>query len=469
MKSKYRNLLSDTIIFAIGGFGSKILLFLLLPLYTNVLTDAEYGVADLVFTIGQLVLPFVSLTIYNGLIRFGLSKGESRENVILCSLIVFVIGSILSFALFPLLSFYEPVSNYSIYVSIYVVVSFASTTSLSYLKVKNKNKTYAVLSIIQALLLVGCNIVFLVGLHLKIIGYLLSTIVSTGVVAFFAFILGGTFTDLRRSHLDKRLFKEMILYSFPFILNDISWWFIHSSDKIMIEWMISSAALGLYTAASKIPSLINVFASIFSQAWGLSSIKEYDRDNDVSFYSTVFKYFSLCIFGLCIVIISVVKIFMKYYVGSSFFESWRYVPLLLLSATFSSVSAFAGSMFGAMKKSKTIMYTTLIAGLLNIVLNFVFINFVGVWGAVIGTVCSYGIIAFIRMAVVRKNIKIDYNLKKFVPLCILAIVEAVLIGFDFNPFQIGLSSIILFFVIANNDIRNVFISIKNRANRKKES
>lgn len=468
MKSKYKVLLIDTLIFAIGGFGSKILLFLLLPLYTNVLSDSEYGIADLVFTIGQLVLPFVSLTIYNGLIRFGLDKKESKENVILCSMIVFLLGSLLAVAIFPLLTLYKPIENYAFYIPIYVIASFASTNCLSYLKVKNKNKTFALLSICQAALLVLCNLLFLLVIRLKVEGYLLSTIISTGVIAIVAFFCSGMVKDLRIAHLDSKLFKNIIIFSLPFILNDISWWFIHSSDKIMIEWMISSAALGLYTAASKIPSLINVFASIFSQAWGISSIKEYDRENDTSFYSNVFNYFSLCIFGLCIAIIAIVKVFMKFYVGQEFFDSWRFVPLLLLSATFSSVSAFAGSMFGAMKKSKTIMYTTIIAGVANIALNYIFIRLVGVWGAVIGTVSSYALIALIRMVVVYRNIKIDYHLYKFIPLCLLTTAEAILVGLDFNPLVVGISSIVVFLIIANKDLLNIARLITKKIKGKKE-
>ena len=71
---------------------------------------------------------------------------------------------------------------------------------------------------------------------------------------------------------------------------------MQSADKLMVEFFISSAALGLYTAASKIPALINVITSIFSQSWGISSIKEYDTTKEESFYSNVFRLFSFTVF-----------------------------------------------------------------------------------------------------------------------------------------------------------------------------
>ena len=62
---KYKKLISNTVIFAIGTFSSKVLVFLLMPLYTTVLSNEEYGVTDLLVQTGNLLLPLVSLGIVN--------------------------------------------------------------------------------------------------------------------------------------------------------------------------------------------------------------------------------------------------------------------------------------------------------------------------------------------------------------------------------------------------------------------
>ena len=76
--NKYKRLISDTVIFAIGNLGSKIILFFMVPLYTNYLSAEEYGTSDLVFTIAQLLMPFVSLVIFDAVLRFGLSKNAKN-------------------------------------------------------------------------------------------------------------------------------------------------------------------------------------------------------------------------------------------------------------------------------------------------------------------------------------------------------------------------------------------------------
>jgi O-antigen/teichoic acid export membrane protein len=465
--SKYKKLITDIFIFGVGALGSKFIVFFLLPLYTNILSDAEYGIADLVFTTGQLLVPIVSLAIFNGLLRYGLSPEYKKEEVWQCASIIFALGCVFTVILMPLFSLYKPISQWRWYLCLYTISYFASQNTFVYLKVKDRNKMYSILSILQALLLVLLNILFLAILGMGIRGYLLSSIISFIVTSVVAFWAGNMANGLCCYSFNKSLMKKMILYSLPFILNDISWWVIHSSDKIMIEWLLGSALLGIYTAASKIPSLINAVASIFTQAWGLSSIKEYDSTNDIHFYSRVFQCFSTAIFGVCICIIAVIKPFMSIYVGSGFSDSWRYVPLLLVSATFAAISSFAGSMYGAMKKSKNIMTTTLIAGIINVIINYIFIKMCGVWGAIIGTVTAYLVVAILRLLDVHRYIKIDYDVPKLMILTILTLTEAVLVSLNVNIILTCIFSLILYMILAHRDLGLLFQRVFYRGYKEK--
>lgn len=452
VSNKYKKLFNDAILFAIGIFGSRVLLFLLIPLYTNVLTSSEYGIADLVFTVSDLLQPFVSLAIYNGLLRFGLIDNK-REDAIRCASVVFVFGSFLIFLLTPVIGFYKPIYEWRWYLVVKIIVSFAQTNVLICLKIKDKNKLYAISSILQALMLVLCNVLFLVFMKLGIKGYLLSSIFSSGFTSVFAFIIGGIFNDLRMSHRNCLLLKQMIMYSIPFIGNDVSWWLIHSSGIIMIEWYIGSSFLGLYTAASKIPSLINALSAIFVQAWGIASIKEFDSTNDSEFYSNTFKYFIICIFGACIFFISITKPFMSFYVGEAFVDSWHYVPLLLVSATFAAISSFIGSLFGAVKRSGKLMTTTLISAGVNLLFNYFFIQICGIWGAVIGTVSSYLVIMVLRLIMLRDYLKFNYNYVLLSTLSLLVAVEALLVGLDIYLESVAIISIMCYIFLVGKDIK----------------
>ena len=461
MNQKYKSLFKDMGIFALGTVGSKLVLFFLIPIYTHILTDEEYGIADLVFTIGNLLLPFISIAIFNGLLRFGLIKGN-KKNALLCASIIFLVGSSLTILLTPVIDLYSPISNWKWYLCAYVIVSFARSNSLVYLKVSDKNKIFSVLSILQATFLVACNLVLLIWFKLGIRGYLLSTIISNAVLVVLAFKLGKIWEDVSTATYNKVLMKEMILYSIPFVFNDLSWWVILSFNKIMIEWYLSSAVLGIYTAASKMPALVNVLTGIFSQAWGLAAIKERDTTDDVSFYSKVFQYFSIVIFGMTILVISITKPFMNVYVGKSFVESWHYVPLLLVSAAFSAISVFGGNMFGALKRSKSIMTTTMTAGTVNIIINYLLIPVIGIYGAVIGNVVSYFVVATLRIWELKKCININFDLRKLSLLIVLTILQALFVGFDYYANRVTFLTLIAFIIIVRKDVMPIYLFLLKR-------
>lgn len=455
LSEKYKLLAKDIILFGIGTIGSKLIMFLLLPIYTNALTTDEYGIADLVFSFSEIIRPFISLAIYNGLLRYGLSKECDRDEVFKCASVIFLLGTLVSFLITPLFGFYKAISDWKWYMTVYAIIVFASKNVLIYLKVSDKNKLYSVLSIVQALVLALSNVLLLVVLKLGIQGYLIANMFAPAFIVVIGFFTGGAFKGLRTSRYNGKLMSRMVVYSLPFIVNDISWWLIHSSDKFMIERFMDASALGIYSAASKIPLLVSVVAGIFSQAWDISVVKEYENENDNKYYEKIFKYFVVFVNGISIVLISIIKPFMKIYVGEGFRDAWMYVPLLLSAAVFYTLDIFTISFFAAMKKSKTIMWPTIIGSTLNVGLNYIFINKYGIWGAIIGTIGAYLFMMIVHYYMLHRMMRFDLHIGLLAMNCLLTFVMALLVGRDFNVLMVVLLGIATYFVINLKDIRDL--------------
>ena len=79
--SSYRKLFSNTLTFAIGSFSSKILVVLLIPIYTNALSQGELGITDFLTQIANWAIPIASMTIAEAVIRFGLDKAYDKKAV----------------------------------------------------------------------------------------------------------------------------------------------------------------------------------------------------------------------------------------------------------------------------------------------------------------------------------------------------------------------------------------------------
>ena len=455
MNHKYRTLIKDTFIFALGSIGSKFILFFLVPLYTNCLTAEEYGTSDLVFTIAQIFIPIISLVIFDSVIRFGLENREHPENVFKVAIYVWIGGAIVSLALIPTTNIYTPIQPWKWYLYLYVITNILLSIELNYLKVKGKNFLYSFVCIIQTLLLAGLNILLLLVLKTGVSGYLLSNILACIAAIIAAFILGRLDKDICNGSYDKKLAHNMIRYSTPLIFNNLAWWVIQSSDKVMIQLLVGTAQLGLYTVATRIPSLINVVVSVFQQSWGVSAIVEIKNKDEDGFYSEVFSVFTYCVFFASVILNSIIKYFMRIYVSNNFYQSWKFIPLLVCAAAFSAIAAYFGAIYGALKKSLNNMITTVSSGVLNIVVNLCLIPRISVYGAVLGTVVSYVFLAFVRMKDCLRFIEFRFNINELIINSCLILVHAVMITIVFFPLQISACTICLFVMINRKTIQKL--------------
>lgn len=457
---KYKRLLSDTFIFAIGSFGSKLILFFLVPLYTNYLTTSQYGTVELIDTIANLVMPITSMVIFDSVLRFTLDKNKEKNSVILNATIVYCLGSIVTLLITPLFGIYDGINEWKWVISLYVISYMAKQIFMTYIKAKEKTKMYVILGVGQTTLLALLNIVLLAFCNFGIYGYLFSNISAHFIIAFIALTKGDIIYDLKKAHFDKELFWEMIKYSSPLIINNLSWWIIQSSDKMMVDFFMQSTALGLYSVANKIPALINVITSFFSQAWGISSIKEYDSTQDKEFYAKIFSIYSFIIFLVCALLLLIIKPFMKIYVGSNFFEAWKYVPWLLVAASFSAISAYFGGIYGALKKNYNVMISTFLSATINILLNLMLIQKIGILGATISTAISYLFISLYRVIDTRRFFKFNINFYiLFIEYLIISI-NAYLVTIDKMGYLVSLISIIIIIIINHKTIINLIKHIK---------
>ena len=109
-RGKYRRLIKNTVILSFGTFASKLLVFLLLPLYTNYLSTAEYGTADLVTNMANFLIPLFCCGVNEGVLRFSLreksTEEHTRESVFSTCTVITVLGSILLAFFLPIFYFH---------------------------------------------------------------------------------------------------------------------------------------------------------------------------------------------------------------------------------------------------------------------------------------------------------------------------------------------------------------------------
>lgn len=405
-------LAKNTVLFAICSFGSKIISFFLVPLYTNVLSTSDYGTADLITTSASLLLFIFTLNITSSVLRFGIEDKENQNAILCFGLKVFSIGSVtllLCITIFSQLGWIDwGVEEYCFLFLIFVMTGINEMLN-NYLRAVDKVKYIVFMSLATTLTIVTCNVVFLVYYNLGLRGYLLSSVLGNLLGCVIGLIVIKPKFG-KESYLSAPIKKEMIYFSIPLIFNGIAWWMNASIDKYFIVAMLGTDQNGIYAVASKIPAILSMCLTIFMQAWNLSVIKEYKSDDRDNFYSLSYNVINTILLIVASGLILLNIPLCKFLFAKDFFLAWQYSSVLLISGVFSGMGSFVGSFFTAAKNSKIFGISTVAAAVVNLGLNYYLIPILGLQGAAIATAISFLMIWLIRLAFSKKyvNLKITW-------------------------------------------------------------
>ena len=249
---------------------------------------------------------------------------------------------------------------------------------------------------------------YLVVLKWGINGYMLAMISADTLSTLFLFYVAGLRRYLHIRGLNLSTSQEMLRYSIPMIPNSIFWWVNNMASRYMIAYFMGEEYNGLFAVAYKIPTIIVLMSNIFMDAWQMSAVSD-SPDKRASFFTRVFLFYQSLICTAASGLILFSKVITMILVSDSFYESWKYIPLLLLSTIFSCMSTFLGSVYMVEKKSMLNFITTGIGAVINVVLNFLFIPIFGVNGAAFATFLSYFVVFVLRVIDTRRFIPMHFH------------------------------------------------------------
>lgn len=454
--NRYKKLFSDTAAFTVSNFASKLLSFLLIPLYTSVLTTEEYGIADLITNTVNVVYPLLTLCIMEATLRFAFDSDVSKEEVLFNSLFVIIIGEAIVIAFTPFIHFinYE-MYKYWVWFAIILFGFNLQQVISQYAKGIGKTKLFAVSGVVQTVVIITVNIVGLLVFHLGLFAYLLA--VAMGYYVNSLFLILTVPIRIRKPHLNMVLMRDMLKFSIPTIPTVIAWWVSTSADKYIIIAYLGIVSSGIYSVAYKIPSLLTLFTSIFTSAWTISVIDGVDDEDNAEFQSTVYNCFNIMNVFACAILILLSQGLAKVLFSNDFYTAWHYVPILLVAYVFSGLAGFMASSFRAAKYTKGLFSSAVIGAVTNIILNFFFVKVLGVFGAALTTMIGFAVTFYIRSRIIKKVVDLKTNLLKDTFAYILLFLMAMVVSFELQgSYFIGIVIFIALTVLYLKDIRSFF-------------
>lgn len=409
--SKGKDLAKNTAIVSIGKICTQLITFFLLPVYTAVLSNEEYGVVDLLNTLTSLLLPIATLQIEQGIFRYLLDCRENKEKqttlittVSKFILVQFAICILIFLCASPFIH-----NEYKYFLMANLLMGILSSISLQICRGLGDNKTYAVGSFITGALTVILNVIFIVAFKWGAYGMLIATAISNLLCTIYVFVKKKIYKYIDIKQNDKKLLKDIIKYSVPLIPNMISWWIVSASDRTIISAVIGVAQNGIYSAANKFSGIFSTLYSVFNLTWTESASININSEDRDEFFSKIFDFIVRFFGSLCLGTIAVMPFVFGILVNEKFAESYYQIPILILGSVFNILVSFLGSVYVAKKLTKEIAKTSIIAAIINIVVNIALINQIGLYAASISTVIAYFAMFIYRWIDVKKYVSIKTN------------------------------------------------------------
>lgn len=429
MNGKYRYLLKNLGLMTISNFTSKILSFLLVPLYTSVLSTTEFGTYDLYATTCFLLTPLLSVCIAEAVLLFVLDKSQEPSKVFTiackfyvkaCALIIFLI------LVNRLTGFIKIFNEHPVFLFLYFALSLLSDILTQFVRGLGKMFDVAIAGILSSLASISLNVLLLLIFPMGLSGYFIAYCSSFAITSLYLIIRVKAWRYIKFQKKEKSLEKEMVAYSRPLVLNQISWWINNVSDRYIVTWLCGTALNGVYSVAYKIPSILTIVQTIFNQAWTLSAVKEYDGKNG-EFYSNIYRVYNCGMVIVCAILIACDKVIAKVLFAKEFYIAWKYAPVLILAVVFGSLSHLLGGIFNATRQSRIIARTTAIGACINTILNLVLVYILGPIGAAVATLVSYICVWMARLKEVNKSIELDIRLKRDIVSYVILIIQATIL------------------------------------------
>lgn len=416
--------LRDIIIYAVGNLGSKLVTFLMVPLYTHFVAPAEYGYYDLCFTAVVLLYPILSLTLRDGGFRFlvDATTDEVRRSVVTFVYRTLITNSLIAIILGALLWRFHPIDYLWPTVGLLIAMSFYEVI-IQVVRGLGHTKWFVTAGIVNSFLIGLLSILFVVVLEMNIAGIFYANVLSRlFTVVMLELRLGVMRRYFRYGATSGNRSRGILHYSLPLIPGSLFWWLIGSCSKWFIAYFNEDLAQnGQYAVALKFTAILETLAFIFYQTWQETALRQYNSADRDQFFSRIFNNYLYLLMSGVVLFAFVLKLNYWWLVDSDYSYSVNYLFPLGVSTMFFSMSAFYDLGYQCSKKTVFTLPGIIIASVVNLVCNWFFIQFYDVYGIIASSILSYFTLYLYRAIDTRKYFRIRYQSRLVLPFAILVV------------------------------------------------
>ena len=437
-----RKIIKNTSIYTIGGVLPKIAQFFLLPVFTTYMTPGDYGIVNSLQVLATVLAILFTLATDRSIFRLYFDYKKDEEKGLFFGTIAISLFTISSVVLLLIFLFsdqvgmvYQSIDFYPYY-SYAIITAYLGVFSLipkSYYQVTENPKKFVLISMLEFVSINIFTIWFVIFNEEGAIGYLKGGLIGSLVIVPFFILITKRISILR---FDLKILKDSLSFSLPVIPILMAAWIMNLSDRVFIERYFTLGDVGIYSLGYKIAGLIVIFTQAFNKAYNPYFFKIANSYPELEAKKRLFRYNSVYLvvvmfFGFLISFFArdlIILLFPK-----SYHDAYKIVPIICLAYVVGQSSGLLNLSIYQNKKTKVVMYITLVSSGVNILLNYIFVPIWGAFGAAYATVFTFLFLLILEYQISKKYYFIPFNFKLIVPIGIILI--ALYLSFSFFNFD----------------------------------
>lgn len=429
-----KELLKDSSVYGIGTVISKLFPFFLIPLYTRLLTLAEYGNVLLLLAISTILQIFISLAMDNGIYRYYYDAEDEkfRKEIIsswmfmqlAISIVIIILGILF---VNQIGDFFAPVAN----IKKAIILAFITLPFISLINtVKhvyriNRNPLKSVFIDIGDLFIFTVITSILLLNDYGVLSPFIGMFTSKFIISIVAIII-EMYKYFSFTYYSSALLRKVFIYSWPFLPGILAWWVLSGIDRILIASIIDARHLAYYGVARNLIIPFTLFYQAIQTAFGPYAMSIKDTEDAKEVYSDLYES-NLYFLGLLAGILAYFSPWLVKFIATDLYIPSLYVMPFLLLGSLASYSYGQFSIgLGLEQKTKYIALAIGVGSVVNVVLNILLIPTFGIVGASFTNFASLTICAVLILVYCRRYYVVPYPFKKIIFFVLFTIIALVI-------------------------------------------
>lgn len=455
--------MKDIGVYAIGNIGSKLITFLMVPLYTYFVHDtSDFGYYDVCLTVCLLLLPFFTLQLRDGAFRFLLDCDDETQRRRIVSFVARTMLSSLFVTLLVavVLALFTHIDYLGYTVGLLIAMSLQEVYSQVFRGLGN-NRAFVMVGILSALGIGVFSVIFVAYMGWGIKGIFLANIIARVL----ALLLVEAKVRLITRHTSwniniGKVGWEILRFTLPLLPGSLCWWLTGSSDRLFIKHFLGLDVNGVYAVAIRFTGIINTLAIIFYQAWQETAILQYHSPDRDRFFSRMFNSYIFLLGIILVGYVFMLKVNYSWLVAPQYHESLNYIYPLGLSAVLFALSAFFDMGYQCAKDTPRTLPAIVLAAIVNVILNFLLIKPLGVYGVILTQFITYIVLFTYRWHDMRHYFVLRSSRRSLVPVVVMLVSAIPFYYCDGVVINIAYMTLAIGAIIAacNKELRDLILS-----------